>query len=114
MKKEYEKDFIPNDEPLLRVEKKLDKVEKKFDETSFAMEMLQELKKSSQHKFIIIIILIIALIVTNVGWLLYESSMETVTETEETVVDSGNGIATYLENSESGDINYGENNQKKD
>jgi uncharacterized membrane protein len=102
--------YIPNDEPLLRVEKKLKKVEKKFDDTTLAMEMLQELKKSSQHKFIIIVILIIALIVTNVGWLLYESSMETVAETEETIIDSGNGIATYLENSESGDINYGENN----
>lgn len=76
--------FIPNDEPLLRVEKKLKKVEKKFDDTTLAMEMLQELKKSSQHKFIIIIILIIALIVTNVGWLLYESQFETTLEEETT------------------------------
>lgn len=102
--------FIPNDEPLLKVQQKLDNVEKKFDDTSLAMEMLQELKKAGQRKFIIIIILIIALVVTNIGWLLYENSMETVTEMEETTVDGGNGIATYLENSESGDINYGENN----
>ena len=95
---------------LEKVSEKLENVEKKFDDTSLAMEMLQELKKSGQRKFIIIIILIIALIVTNIGWLLYENSMETVMEMEETTVDGGNGIATYLENSESGDINYGENN----
>ena len=67
---------------LDRVNYKLDKVEKKFDETSFAMEMLQELKKSSQRKFIIIIILIIAFVTTNTGWLLYNAQFETVTEEE--------------------------------
>lgn len=69
---------------LDKVSAKLNKVEKKFDDTTLAMEMLQELKKSSQHKFIIIIILIIALIVTNVGWLLYESQFETTLEEETT------------------------------
>ena len=69
---------------LEKVSKKLDRVEKKFDDTTLAMEMLRELKKSAQRKFIIIIILIIALIGTNLGWLIYESQFETVTETEET------------------------------
>ena len=69
---------------LEKVSAKLNKVEKKFDDTTLAMEMLQELKKSSQHKFIIIIILIIALIVTNVGWLLYEAQFETTLEEETT------------------------------
>ena len=94
---------------LSDVERALKKVEKKFDDSTLAMEMLRELKKSGQRKFIIIIVLIIALIGTNLGWLIYESQFETVAE--ETIVDSeDNGIATYLENSESGDIIYGKDN----
>ena len=65
--------FVPNDEPLLSVK-----------QDTLAMEMLKELKKSAQRKFIIIIILIIALIATNLGWFIYESQFETITETEET------------------------------
>ena len=82
MKKE--ENYVPNDEPLLRVEQKLDKVQSKFEENTLAMEMLKELKKSGQRKFIIIVILIIALIGTNVGWLIYESQFETVVEDETT------------------------------
>lgn len=65
---------------LEKVEKKLNKVQEKINETTLAVEMLKELKKSGQRKFIIIIILIIALIGTNVGWLIYESQFETITE----------------------------------
>ena len=94
---------------LSDIERKLEKVDKKLEESSLAMEILRELKKSGQRKFVIIIILIFALIVTNVGWLIYNAQFETVTE--ETIVDSeDNGIATYLENSNSGDINYGKDN----
>lgn len=57
-------------------------MDKKIEEKTLAMEMLQELKKQGQRKFIIIIILIIALIATNVGWLIYESQWETVVEDE--------------------------------
>ena len=76
--------YVPNDEPLLRVEQKLGNVEKKFEDTTLAMEMLKELKRSGTRKFIIIIILILALVGTNIGWLIYESGFETVYETEET------------------------------
>lgn len=69
---------------LDKVEKKLDRVEKKFDETTLAMEMLGELKRSKTHQFIVIIILIIALVGTNLVWLIRENSFETVIETEET------------------------------
>ena len=65
---------------LEKVEKKLYKVQEKFEESTLALEMLKELKKSGQRKFIIIIILIIALIGTNIGWFIYESQFETVTE----------------------------------
>lgn len=82
MKKE--ENFVPNDEPLLKIEHKLDKVQEKFEENTLAMEMLKELKKSGTRKFIIIIILVLALIGTNVGWLIYESQFETITEEETT------------------------------
>ena len=95
---------------LEKVEEKLDKVNEKFEETGFAMEMLQDKKRTIRYMFIIILILILALVGTNIGWFLYESQFETLQETETTTIDSGNGIATYLENSKSGDINYGENN----
>lgn len=72
---------------LEKVERKLDKVEKQFEESTLAMEMLRELKKSSQHKFIIILILIFALIGTNIGWLIYESQFETVSDTEQVIED---------------------------
>lgn len=68
---------------LEKVEKKLDKVQEKFEESTLAMEMLKELKKSGQRKFFIIIILIIALVASNLCWLYHESQFETVTETEE-------------------------------
>lgn len=83
-----------------------------MEERSLALEMLKEVKAQSKRWFIIAIIELVIIIATNAGWLIYESQFETVTDTETTTVDGGeNGIATYLENSESGDINYGENNQ---
>ena len=71
-------------------------------------EIISDLKKSSKRSFIIIIILLVMLFASNMAWLVYESQFETVAET--TTVDAGDGIATYLENSESGDIIYGEDN----
>lgn len=88
----------------------VENMEKQVHEQSLALEMLAELKKSSKRWFLVSIILLIALVGTNVAWLIYESSFETVYEGETTTVDGGNGVATYLENSNSGDINYGENN----
>lgn len=72
---------------LEKVEEKLNKVEKQFEENTLAMEMLKELKKSSQHKFIIILFLIFTLIGTNIGWLIYESQFETVSDTEQVIED---------------------------
>ena len=81
-----------------------------MEEKNLATEMLHELKAQSKRWFIIAIIELIIIIATNTGWLIYESNFETVADTETTTVDGGeNGVATYLENSESGDINYGEN-----
>lgn len=57
-------------------------MEKQVHDQSLALEMLSELKKSSIRWFVISIVLLIALVGTNIGWLIYESSFETVTETQ--------------------------------
>lgn len=46
----------------------------------------------------IIMALIIALIGTNLAWLLYENSMETVTETTETITETYEDIEQYNDN----------------
>ena len=60
----------------------VENMEKQVHEQSLALEMLAELKKSSKRWFLVSIILLIALVGTNVAWLIYESSFETVTETQ--------------------------------
>ena len=82
-----------------------------MEKETLATEMLHEIKAQSKRWFIISIILLIALIGSNIGWLIYESQYEEVTSDETTTVDGGNGAATYLENSNSGDINYGKDNK---
>ena len=57
-------------------------MEKQVHEQSLALEMLSELKKSSKRWFLVSIILLIALVVSNIGWLIYESQWEEVTETQ--------------------------------
>lgn len=82
-----------------------------MEKDTLATEMLKELKAQSKRKDIIIIVLIGVILAMIIGFFIYENQFEVVADTETTTVDGGeNGIATYLENSESGDINYGENN----
>ena len=57
-------------------------MEKELREKTLALEMLSELKKTTKRWFVVSIILLIALVGTNVAWLIYESSFETVTETQ--------------------------------
>ena len=57
-------------------------MEKEVKEQTLALEMLSELKKTTKRWFVVSIILLIALVGTNVVWLIYESSFETVTETQ--------------------------------
>lgn len=77
------------------------------EQHSLAYELLQDAKKRSKRDFIEKIILIVVLIISNIAWLIYINQFDF--STEYTDVDSGNGIATVMQNSESGDINYGEN-----
>lgn len=84
----------------------------KENNENLATEMLKELKLQSKRKDMIIVILIGVILAMIIGFFIYEQQFETVSDTEITTVEGGeNGIATYLENSESGDINYGENNK---
>ena len=48
----------------------VENMEKQVHEQSLALEMLAELKKSSKRWFVISIILLVALVVSNIGWLL--------------------------------------------
>ena len=55
-------------------------MEKEVKEQTLALEMLSELKKTTKRWFLVSIILLIALVGTNVAWLIYESSFDTVYE----------------------------------
>ena len=68
----------------------VENMEKQVHEQSLALEMLSELKKSSIRWFIISIVLLIALVISNVGWLIYESQFETIVDTEQTIDDISN------------------------
>ena len=74
-------------------------MEKQVHEQSLALEMLSELKKSSKRWFVISIILLVALVVSNIGWLLYESTFETVYEdsTQETYYTDNSTITQHIE-----------------
>ena len=74
-------------------------MEKQVHDQSLALEMLSELKKSSKRWFIISIVLLIALVISNVGWLIYESSFEAVYEdsTQETYYTDNSTITQHIE-----------------
>ena len=49
----------------------VENMEKQVHEQSLALEMLSELKKTTKRWFVVSIILLIALVGTNVAWLIY-------------------------------------------
>lgn len=77
----------------------VENMEKQVHDQSLALEMLTELKKSSKRWFVISIILLVALVISNVGWLIYESSFETVYEdsTQETYYTDNSTITQHIE-----------------
>lgn len=58
-------------------------------------EIITDLKKASKRNFIVIIVLLIMLFTTNIGWLIYESQFETISTVEEYIQET-----EYTENSE--------------
>lgn len=74
-------------------------MEKEVKEQTLALEMLSELKKTTKRWFLVSIILLIALVGTNVAWLIYESSFDTVYEdsTQETHYTNNSTITQSIE-----------------
>lgn len=91
---------------VMEMEHRIEEI--KQEEKSLAYLLLEDLKKTNKRIFVICIIEAIIIISMFVGFLIYQSQFETIVEGETTTIESGNGIATYLENSESGEIIYGE------
>ena len=86
-------------EEMEGLKESVENMEKQVHEQSLALEMLAELKKSSKRWFVISIILLVALVVSNIGWLLYESTFETVYEdsTQETYYTDNSTITQHIE-----------------
>lgn len=75
-------------EEVLDMKKSVTEMHKNLEsESTFALNLLHEVKQSAKRWFIISIILLIALVGTNVAWLIYESQFETVIDTEQTIED---------------------------
>ena len=74
-------------------------MEKEVKEQTLALEMLTELKRTTKRWFVVSIILLIALVGTNVAWIIYESSFETVYEdsTQETHYTDNSTITQSIE-----------------
>ena len=77
----------------------LETMEKEVKEQTLALELLKEVKKSAKRWFVVSIILLIALVGTNVVWLIYESSFDTVYEdsTQETHYTDNSTITQSIE-----------------
>lgn len=77
----------------------VENMKKEVKEETLALEMLSELKKTTKRWFVVSIILLIALVGTNVAWLIYESSFETVYEdsTQETHYTDNSTITQSIE-----------------
>lgn len=77
----------------------VENMEKQVQEQSLALEMLSELKKTTRRWFVVSIILLIALVGTNVAWLIYESQFQTVIEdsTQETHYTDNSTITQSIE-----------------
>lgn len=98
----------------MNFKEEIDKMKKEIEETSDSTkslfrEILHDYKIANKRIFIICIIeaITITIIGMIIGFVVYENQFNTYTET--TDIDSGNGIATYLKDSQSGDIDYGKN-----
>lgn len=80
--KQLKEDISEAKEEIEELKGSVEKMEKEVKEQTLALEILSELKKSSKRWFVISIVLLIALVISNVGWLIYESQWEETTETQ--------------------------------
>lgn len=69
-------------------------------------------ERHNKRLWIVILVLIGALIGTNLAWIVYENSFEDIVSAEEIIVDAEeNGIANYI--GQDGNIYNGEDNNKE-
>ena len=69
-------------------------------------------ERQAKRLIAIIILLIVLLVGSNIGWLIYENSFEDIVTSEEIIVDAEeNGIANYIGND--GDIYNGKDYSKE-
>lgn len=66
-------------------------------------------ERQIRRMWIVVLVLIVALIASNLAWIVYESSFEETITTEEIIIDAdNNGNANYI--GQDGNIYNGENN----
>lgn len=93
-------------------------IKKEFQEVknqSFALELLQDARKTNKRQFIIIII-ILAMWFASIGLFIYyinTTGYEVTTESTEVENESGNANACVGDNCNNGEINYGESESNK-
>lgn len=63
-------------------------------------------ERQIRRMWIVVLVLIVALIATNLAWVIYESQFEVVEESTVVEQENDNGDNNYIGND--GDINYGE------
>ena len=69
-------------EDVVEAKEELEEIKLHYGVLDLYKEIIADLKKASKRNFVIILILLAMLFGTNIGWLLYESQFEYVTETE--------------------------------
>lgn len=70
---------------VLEMEHQIEEI--KQEEKSLAYELIEMQKHQNKRLFIIVIILIILLFSSNLAWLCYEMSFETISEYEEQIIE---------------------------
>ena len=88
-------------EDVQEAKEELEEIKLHYGVLDLYKEIISDLKRASKRNFIIILVLLFMLFATNIGWLIYESQFEYVTETETIELEQ-----TDVENSnQSGVIN---------
>ena len=82
-------------EDISEAKEEIEDLRMNYGMMDFYREVITDLKKASKRNFIVIIILLIMLFATNIGWLIYESQFETISTVEEYIQET-----EYTENSE--------------
>lgn len=81
------------------------------EDTTLATELLHEVKRTSRRYFILFVIALVMLFLTNALWLYAWTLPVEDTSVTTTTVDQDsqdNGVNTYIDSE--GDVNYGETN----